>query len=285
MRWSTLKKLSLAILTCFLWALPLGAQEITVKRVAVFPFSILSKEPAPGIAEKIQQTIIGHLEKEGFGIVSAEDLQREIAASPSPSAAASIEIGKKLGADAILTGSLIKIGPTVSLEAQLTDLTGKVTPTPFKLEGTGLASVDQLTAKLAKDAGLKVLGQERIAKMEVKGNRRVEKEAILATVQTRPGELTSTVRLRDDLKALYNLGSFSDVKIDVTDSPQGRIVTFIVTEKPSISAIIVQATERSKPRKFWKPWKLSRIPLLPKPLSRNLLTRLKPSIGKKGIMK
>ncbi len=245
-----MKKISLAILTCLLWVIPLGAQEITVKRVAVFPFAILSKEPAPGIAEKIQQIIIEHLEKEGFGIVSVEDLQREITALPTVSAATSAEIGKKLGADVILTGSLIKIGPTVALEAQLVDLIGKVAPVPFKLEGTSLASVNQLAANLAKDAGYKILGQERIAKIAVKGNQRIEKETILTTVQTRPGELTSTIKLREDLKALYNLGSFTDVKIDVTDTPQGRIVTFIVAEKPSISTIIVQGNKKIKTKKI-----------------------------------
>ena len=191
-----------------------------------------------------------YLAKEGFGIVSSEDLQKEIAACPTLNAAAAAEIGKRLGADAVITGSLIKIGPTVALEAQLTDLTGKIPPVSFKQEGTSLASVDQLAAKIAKDAGYKILGQERIAKIEVKGNRRVEKATILATIQTRAGELTSTVKLREDLKALYNLGSFSDVKIDVTDTPEGRVVTFIVAEKPSIGSIIVQGNQKIKTKKI-----------------------------------
>ncbi len=110
--------------------------------------------------------------------------------------------------------------------------------------------MNQLAAKLAQDAGYKVLGQERIAKIEVKGNRRIEKEAILATIQTRAGELTSTVKLREDLKALYNLGSFADVKIDVTDTPQGRIVTFMLEEKPSISSILVQGNTKVKTKKI-----------------------------------
>jgi outer membrane protein insertion porin family len=245
------KKISLAILACFiLGVLPLGAQEITVKRVAVFPFTILSKESPANLTEKIQKIIIEHLEKEGFGIVSAEDLHKEIASVPSLNAAAAADIGKKLGADATITGSLIKVGPTVVLEAQLTDLIGKVAPVSFKQEGTGLAEVEQLAAKIAKDAGYKILGQERIGKIEVKGNRRVEKETILATIQTRSGELTSPVKLRDDLKALYNLGSFADVKIDVTDTPKGRIVTFIVSEKPSISTILVQGNRKIKTKKI-----------------------------------
>ena len=245
-----MKRISLAILICFLLgAIPTGAQEITVKRVAVFPFTMLSKEPALKVSEKIQKIIVDYLEKEGFGTISTEDLQREITPTPTLNTAAAVEIGKRLGADVIITGSLLKIGPTVALEAQLTDLTGKGTPVSFKQEGSGLASVDQLAAKIAKDAGYKILGEERIAKVEVRGNRRVEKESILATIQTHPGELTSTVKLRDDLKSLYNLGSFADVKIDVTDSPQGRVVTYIVTEKPSISTIVVQGNKKIKTKK------------------------------------
>ena len=78
----------------------------------------------------------------------------------------------------------------------------------------------------------------------------MEKSTILATIQTRTGELTSTVKLREDLKALYNLGSFSDVKIDVTDTPQGRIVTFIVTEKPSIGSVLVEGNDKIKTKKI-----------------------------------
>ncbi len=246
-----MKKFSLVLfIGIILGALPLWAQEITVKRVAVFPFTMLSKEPAPGVAEKIQKIMIDYLDKEGFGVVSIEDLQRELTAHPSLNAAIAAEIGKKLGADAIITGSLIKIGPTVTLETQLTDLIGKNPPVSFKQEGTSLAMVDQLAAKTAKDAGYKILGEERVAKIEVKGNLRVEKPTILATIQTRPGELTSPVKLRDDLKALYNLGSFSDVKIDVTDTPQGRVVTFIVTEKPSISSILVKGNHKIKTKKL-----------------------------------
>jgi outer membrane protein insertion porin family len=245
------KRISLAmVIGILLGALPLCAQEITVKRVAVFPFTILSKEPAPNLVENIQKTMVDYLSKEGFGVVPPEDLQKEIAAVPALNAATAADIGRRLGADAVITGSLIKIGPTVALEAQLTDLTGKVPPVSFKQEGTGLASVGQLASRIAKDAGYKILGQERIAKIEVRGNRRVEKSTILATIQTRTGELTSTVRLREDLKALYNLGSFSDVKIDVTDSPQGRIVTFIVTEKPSIGSILVQGNDKIKTKKI-----------------------------------
>ncbi|MBM4287619.1 MAG: outer membrane protein assembly factor BamA [Deltaproteobacteria bacterium] len=246
-----MKKLLLAFITCFLWVTPLAAQDISVKHVALFPFAVLSKEPLPGVAEKIQQIIKEQFEKEGIGMISAEELQRVVALRPSPiPPGEAAELGRKLGADVILTGSLIKIGPTVALEAQLNDLTGRVAPASFKLDGLGVGSVNQLAAQLARNISNKILGQERISRIEVKGNRRIEKDTILATIQTRPGDQISTPRLREDLKTLYNLGYFSDVKIDVSDTPEGRIVTFIVVEKPSISAILVQGNRKIKTKKI-----------------------------------
>ncbi len=245
-----MNKVILATLICLLAAIPAGSQDITVKRVAVLPFALLSKEPLPGVAEKVQTTIIEYLEKEGFGVASKSELEREIGAGPPPTGPAAADLGKRLGADVILTGSIIKIGPTVAIEGQLVDLTGKLPPTIFKQEGVGLAALTQMANQIAKDAGFKILGQERIAKVEFKGNRRVEKETLMATIQTRPGELTNTVTLRDDLRALYNLGSFTDIKIDVSDTSAGRVVTFILQEKPSISSIIVRGNKKIKTKKI-----------------------------------
>lgn len=245
-----MRKILVATLICLLAGVAARAQDITVKRVAVFPFQLLSKEPLPGVIEKIQGNIIDYLEKEGFGVISKEELAKGIGAGPPPTGNAAADMGKRLGADVILAGSIVKIGPTVVLEAQLIDLTGKTPPTIFKKEGIGVASLEQLANQVAKDAGFKILGQERIARVDFKGNRRVEKETLMATVQTRPGELTNTVTLRDDLKALYALGSFTDVKIDVTDTAEGRVVTFLLTEKPSIANVVVRGNRKIKTKKI-----------------------------------
>jgi len=101
---------------------------ITVKRVAVFLLHDF-KQGTRRLSwlKKIQKNIIiGFLEKRRVW----DRLKRRpekgncrlFPASMPPLAA---EIGKKLGADAVITGSLIKIGPTVALEGELTDLTGK----------------------------------------------------------------------------------------------------------------------------------------------------------------
>lgn len=277
-----MKKFFWAILICLLTSIPALAQDITVKRVAVLPFQVLSKEPLPGVVEKVQNTIIGHLEKEGFGVISKSDVEREIGAGPPPKDSAAADLGKKLGADAIITGSIVKIGPTVALEVQLVDLTGKLPPTVFKREGVSVAALEQMADQVAKDAGFKILGQERIAKVEFKGNKRVEKETLLATIQTRPGELTSPVTLRDDLKALYNLGSFTDVKIDVTDTAEGRVVTFFLQEKPSISSIIVRGNRKIKTKKIEEVLEIKPFSIASESLIKDAIQKVKAMYREKG---
>ena len=44
---------------------------------------------------------------------------------------------------------------------------------------------------MAQELSLKVLGKERVAHIVVKGNRRIEKDAILGVMQTREGEVLS----------------------------------------------------------------------------------------------
>ncbi|MBW1917735.1 MAG: outer membrane protein assembly factor BamA [Deltaproteobacteria bacterium] len=228
-----------------------AAQELVFKKVAVFPFSVMSKEPLEHLGGKIQATIQDYLLKEGFNLVSSEDLNRELAQLREPlTNARAVELGRKLGADLVISGSMIKIGPTLALKAQLTDLTGKITPATLTAESVGLGTLDQLSTKLAQEASFKILGQERIFRIEVKGNRRVEKDAILAIIQSREGDLISPAKLRDDLKAVYKLGYFTDVKIDVSDSPEGQIVTFVVDEKPAIREIFIEGNRKIKDKKI-----------------------------------
>ncbi len=82
--------------------------------------------------------------------------------------------------------------------------------------------------------------------IEVKGNRRIEKDAILGVMQTREGETVKPARLREDLKAIYKMGYFTDVKMDISDTPEGRVLTVMVKEKPAIKEIIIKGNHKVK---------------------------------------
>ncbi|HZK13469.1 MAG TPA: outer membrane protein assembly factor BamA, partial [Desulfobaccales bacterium] len=159
-------------------------------------------------------------------------------------------IGRKLGADMVIWGTLLKVGDLFSLEGQVMDLAGKKQAVSLKLQGTGLHSLSGLSRQMAQELSLKILGKERVAHIVIKGNRRIEKDAILGVMQTREGEILAPAHLREDLKAIYKMGYFTDVRLDVSDTPEGRVLTVLVKEKPSIREIMVEGNRKLKKDKI-----------------------------------
>ena len=226
-------------------------QELVFKKVAIFPFAVISKESLGHLGEKISQEIRERLKADGFTPVSQEDLNKELSLLTEPVNDPQAQaIGRKLGADMVIWGALLKVADLLSLEGHVLDLSGRKGAAILKLEGTGLHSLSGLSRQMAQELSLKVLGKERVAHIVVKGNRRIEKDAILGVMQTREGEILSPAHLREDLKAIYKMGYFTDVRLDVSDTPEGRILTVLVKEKPAIREIMVEGNRKLKKDKI-----------------------------------
>jgi outer membrane protein insertion porin family len=75
-----------------------------------------------------------------------------------------------------------------------------------------------------------------IEAIEVTGNRRIPSETILYNLQTRPGEPLVLGVLQRDIRTLYGLGYFQDIRVDEEDGENGKILIFDVVEKPIIRA-------------------------------------------------
>jgi len=87
-------------------------------------------------------------------------------------------------------------------------------------------------------------GAKTVLSVDVKGNRTVSSLTLLAKVKTAPGQPLSTVALNEDLKRLYGLGYFTDVRIEQEETLDGVKVIFVVTEKPVLSAIEIQGNNK-----------------------------------------
>ncbi|MFM7201285.1 MAG: outer membrane protein assembly factor BamA [Myxococcota bacterium] len=83
-----------------------------------------------------------------------------------------------------------------------------------------------------------------ISALRVDGNLKIEQDAIIAVLATRQGDAYSTVRIRSDVKAIYGLGYFRDVQVDVSQKAEGLQVTYRVVEKPSVRAVRVEGNEK-----------------------------------------
>ena len=79
-----------------------------------------------------------------------------------------------------------------------------------------------------------------VTRIEIIGNRRIQRDTLLARIFSRPGDVYSDEAVRRDFQALWNTQFFEDIRLEVENdpnNPNGRIVVFYVTERPIIRRI------------------------------------------------
>jgi outer membrane protein insertion porin family len=82
--------------------------------------------------------------------------------------------------------------------------------------------------------------QYNVQRIEFVGNRRIQRDTLLARIFTRPGDVYSEDAVRRDFQALWNTQFFEDIRLEVEDSPDqanSKIIVYYVTERPVIRRI------------------------------------------------
>ena len=87
---------------------------------------------------------------------------------------------------------------------------------------------------------------ETILKIEVTGNERIDTGFIVNAIKTKENTPYNLDKIREDMKNIYKTGFFSDVQIDVKDTDKGKIITFVVVERPPIKAIYITGNKKIK---------------------------------------
>lgn len=280
------RRLILAIFLIF-WVstglAPAQEADLIFKKVAVFPFAVLSKTPRDYLGEKVRQEFEERLKAEGFSLVPQEDLTKEISAlKEPPNEDQAKQIGRRLGADTVVIGQVILVGEEVSLESRMFDLTGRMAPATMKLQGRGIPSLTGLARQMAGEVALRTMGKERVRRIVVKGNRRVEKDAIVGVMQTREGDTVSPVRLREDLKAIYKMGYFTDVKFDLSEAPEGRVLTVILKEKPAILSTSIRGNYKIKEKTLLETMEIKSLAVASEPVIKEAIEKALKLYREKG---
>jgi outer membrane protein insertion porin family len=215
--------------------------------VAVFPFTVNTPKPMEHLRQELQEMFTARMAGKGFRVINPTEVNKHPKVLlPRLQPQEILDIGKELKADIIITGSLTQVGKKISLDLKV--FQPKETKPPlsiFVVEDT----MDQLTDAVDKSVESllnQIAGVEQIDSIRVTGNRRIEAEAILAVVESKKGERLDYDKLDRDLRAIYRMGFFTDVKIQTENGPSGKIVTFQVTEKRSIGKITFVGNKKIK---------------------------------------
>ncbi|MDX2439113.1 MAG: outer membrane protein assembly factor BamA, partial [Desulfobacterales bacterium] len=149
-------------------------------------------------------------------------------------------LGIKSEADYIIWGSMAWIGKQFSLDIKMLEVFGTAPPIVFSTEGKGIENLPHAVKKLAGAISLKLFKREVIIKIIIKGNKRIEADAIKRVIVVAPGDFFISKNLSNDLKAVYSMGYFEDVRIEAESTPKGKTIYFKVKEKPTIHRIIIK---------------------------------------------
>ncbi|MEW6221074.1 MAG: outer membrane protein assembly factor BamA [Thermodesulfobacteriota bacterium] len=154
-----------------------------------------------------------------------------------PAYASLVALAQERGAAYVAVGSLTRLGTGLSADLALVDSASEDGTTHYYEAAPSTAELFTVARSLVGRALAHAGRFHQIASLAVTGNNRIDAAAILRTVTSRPGDRLDRVRLRDDLKAIFRMGSFDDVRVAVEETEKGAAVVFQVTEKPVIHAI------------------------------------------------
>jgi outer membrane protein insertion porin family len=82
--------------------------------------------------------------------------------------------------------------------------------------------------------------QPLIKSIEIKGLRRIDENAVKAKITQRPGEPISQEKTNEDIKNIFKMGYFEDVRAEIELFEGGIKLIYVVKEKPTIVKIDFQ---------------------------------------------
>jgi outer membrane protein insertion porin family len=114
----------------------------------------------------------------------------------------------------------------------------------FLVFGLSLLSFAQEQAQEPASTSAQAQPAKLITAIEIKGNKFISSNAVISKMKTRVGAPYQENVISDDLKRLYLLGFFSDIKIDTADYRDGLKITITVVERPIIEKITFSGMRR-----------------------------------------
>ena len=231
----------IAVILCSLSS-PLHAAKKSIS-VLILPFEINAAADLMYLQSDIPKALRGHLEPEGATILEFPEQYTPPIKDLDLDESSARQAGIQSGADVVIWGSMTWIGQQFSLDIRLLDIFEGETPKVFTVAGRGLENLPVKVEELADEVILEIFELSVIAEIRIEGTQRIEADAIRKLIKSKPGDIYSVKSLSEDLKSVFAMGYFDDVRIEAEDRPQGREIIFTVKEKPTIRYINVDGAK------------------------------------------
>ncbi|MBM7555191.1 BamA/OMP85 family outer membrane protein [Halanaerobacter jeridensis] len=96
------------------------------------------------------------------------------------------------------------------------------------------------------------LSGNKITDIKVEGNQKVSEQEILMEVETQVGDKIDNDKLKKDLRSIYDLGYFLDIKINFRNYKDGVQLIFKVMENPVLEKVVIEGNKEVTTKKLKK---------------------------------
>lgn len=281
----TVPPIAILLSLFLLWlgvSLPNSAAGAEKPVVAVLPFRVYAPAKLAYLKKGLQKMFAERLDKEGVKISDLAKTELLASSYPSVDQKSARKLGQLLSSGFVIDGSVTQMGKRLSLDLKLFDL--RTRKPPFFMYGVAedmgelAGTVKQLVNRIYN----RISGVMLVESVEVAGNKRIEKDAILAVIQTKKGDRLNYDNLDRDLREVYKMGYFKDVKIETEEEANGVKVIFHVSEKPSIGKIVFKGNKKFKDKDLRKELGLKQYSILDQTQVKQSVNRLKDFYRQKG---
>lgn len=214
-------------------------------KVAVLPFVMHGQQDVSKTQKAIDDVFVRLATREGIALIGPQEVQKA-AGGPVSTEEQARSIGSKLGAAYVIFGSFNQIGNSISIDSTLVDVSGRKPPAVLLAEEKGAENLASAVGKIVQQMSVYVLSKALVADVKIRGNDRIEAEAIKSNVKSKKGELLKPEQVSEDIRAIYKMGYFEKVDAEVTDSPAGKVLTFVVQENPTVQEVKISGNKKIK---------------------------------------
>ena len=169
----------LIFLLLILFLIP-QAHSQELKKISILPFEVYSSGNSDAIKESLYKNLVEEFKKEKLvQIIPADAFLKSNIKMDETQA---IKNGKSLDADFVIIGSLTQLGETLNIDAKIVDVAKGNILSTVSIQGKGLANIGGIAAQLKTEILVRTGLVQKIAKIEIKGNRKIETSAIIAQI-------------------------------------------------------------------------------------------------------
>jgi outer membrane protein insertion porin family len=211
-------------------------------KLMILPFEI-NADPGLGyLNNKLPEMLGERLRSMGFQVASQDRVYELINRRKVDflDLAVAKELASMGEAQFAIYGSLSQAGQSISLDARVVDSQGVKSTKALFVTRMGTSNVPAAVEELAQKVKNSLIVADIVADIEVRGMKTLDKDIVLMRMKLQKGDPFDVTAVNEEIKRIFELGYFDDVKISAVDMEGGKRLVVEVEEKPMIQAISVE---------------------------------------------